>query len=221
MSSVWNEQPRCSKALHVSGHIPFMSKYIFKYIHNLNPLRWKTTTKLRISGNQSSENLSFPNPLLSVSSTALTIPLTTQTHLHLPSCSPILCFPNFSLTHLLALPSILGSLPHSSGKPTHARKQTSVQLIKDSSLILTLLWPDLILQSTGIFFREEHSVLEGAWCRGSGLLVQEVFLIQVSNLILRKQQWPPVLSRRAQGAGLANEGCHMCWHSKGSRIGCC
>lgn len=30
-----------------------------------------------------------------VSSTALTIPLTTQTHLHLPSCSPILCFPSF------------------------------------------------------------------------------------------------------------------------------
>lgn len=37
----------------------------------------------------------FPNLLLSVSSTSLTIPLTTQTHLHLPSCSPILCFPSF------------------------------------------------------------------------------------------------------------------------------
>lgn len=30
-----------------------------------------------------------------VSLTALTIPLTTQTHLHLHSCSPILCFPSF------------------------------------------------------------------------------------------------------------------------------
>lgn len=95
MPSVWNEQPWCSKALHVSGHIPFMSKYIFKYTHILNPLRKKNTTKLRISDNQSSENLNFPNPLLSISSTALTIPLTTQIHLHLPSCSPILCFPSF------------------------------------------------------------------------------------------------------------------------------
>lgn len=141
-----------------------------------------------------------------------------------PAALPSSVFLHFSLPHLLTLPSILGSLPHraqSSGKPTHTRKQTSDQLIKDYFLILTLLLPDRILQSAGLFFRDERSVLERAWHRGSGLLLQEVFQIQVSNLILKKQQWPRVLSRGAHGAALADEGCHMCWHSKGSRIGCC
>lgn len=57
---------------------------------------------LTLSGKKTTPNsesqktrLSFPNPLLPVSSNALTIPLTTQTHLHFPSCSAILCFPLF------------------------------------------------------------------------------------------------------------------------------
>lgn len=128
MSSVWNEQPQCSKALHVSGHIPFTSKYIFKYTHNLNPLRKKSITKLRISDNQSSENLSFPNPLSSVSSPALTIPLTTQTHLHLPSCSPILCFPSF-LSHSSTCFSIHPWLPSTQLWKTNSCPKTNFSSI--------------------------------------------------------------------------------------------
>lgn len=47
------------------------------------------------SESQKTKDCLFLILILSVSSTALTIPLTTQTHLHLPSCSLILCFPSF------------------------------------------------------------------------------------------------------------------------------
>lgn len=162
--------------------------------------------------------------LCHVSSTALTIPLTTQTHLHLPSCSPILCFPSF-LSPSSTCFSIHPWLP--STQSMNLWKTNSYPKTNFSSINQRLFsYPYTSLTRSGFtkcwnFFREEHSVLERAWHRGWGLSVQEVFQIQVSNVILRKQQWPRVLSRGAHGAALADEGCHVCWHSKGSRIGCC
>lgn len=75
-----------------------------------------------------------------VSSTALTTALTTQTHLHFPSCSPILCFPSF-----LSPSSTCFSIHswHPSTQSTKLWKTNSYpktnQLIKDYFLILTLL----------------------------------------------------------------------------------
>lgn len=122
----------------------------FKYTPNLKPLRVKKNPK---TTKKTSENqrLPFPDHSLSVSSTALTIPLTSQTQIPtslsapLPPTPAISIFLHFSLPHLLAFPSILGSLPHiaqSSRKPTHVREQTSAQLVEDYFLILAFLQPN-------------------------------------------------------------------------------
>lgn len=143
ISRVWDEQHWCSKAHRVSDHSPFISEYIFKYTHNLNPLRGKKT--------QTSENqrLPFPEPSLSVSSSALRIPLASQTSISTsPAAPPSSTSLHFSLPHLLAFPSILGSLPHiaqSFKKTTHVWEQISAQLVEDYFLILAFLHPDPIL----------------------------------------------------------------------------
>lgn len=133
----------------------------------------KNTTKLRISENQ---RLSFPNLLLSASSTALTIPLTTQTHLHLPSCSPILCFPSFlSLSSTcFSIHPWLPSTQHEALE-NQLMPENQLQLIKDFFLILVLLWPDQILQSTGIFLEKSSQSWKGPGTGAQGCWSRRFF----------------------------------------------